>query len=66
MAVFGFAMGNPAGADLAGISASAALGIGAPSMLYYLNIKRDLDRMDALMKDWNQTFRDIKKEGVTQ
>lgn len=64
MAVFGFSLGSSAGADLAGISFAGALGIGGPSMLYYLNIKRDLDRMDALMPRWSQTFRDLKKEGI--
>jgi len=66
MAIFGFSMGNAAGGDLAGISMSGALGIGGPSMLYYLNIKRDLDRMDALMPRWNQSFREKKKEGLAQ
>ena len=66
MAVFGFAMGGTAGADLSGICLVGALGIGGPSMLYYSNIKRDLDRMDALMKKWDESFREKKKEGKTQ
>lgn len=64
MSIFGFSLGGSAGADLAGISMAGAFGIGGPSMLYYLNIKRDLDRMDALMPRWNETFRDLKKEGI--
>jgi len=66
MGIFGFSMGGSAGADLAGVSMAGALGIGAPSMLYYINIKRDLDRMDALMPRWNESFREKKKEGLAQ
>ena len=64
MGVFGLSLGGSAGADLAGVSLVGAVGIGGPSMLYYLNIKRDLDRMDALMPRWNESFREKKKEGM--
>ena len=56
MGIFGFSLGGSAGADLAGISMAGAFGIGGPSMLYYLNIRRELKRMDGLMKRWNENF----------
>lgn len=71
IAVYGFASGGERGPDLAGVSLAGAVGIGGPSMLYYLNIKRELKRMDGLMKRWNDNFpaeviNGGKKEGNTQ
>lgn len=56
IAVYGFASGGQRGPDLAGVALAGAVGIGGPSMLYYLNIKRELKRMDGLMKRWNDSF----------
>jgi len=56
IAIFGLASGLSSGPDLAGVSMAEALGIGGPSMLYYLNVRRDLPRMNALMGRWNGNF----------
>jgi hypothetical protein len=56
IAVFGLASGISSGPDLAGVCLAGGLGIGGPSMLYYLNVKRELPRMNALMRQWNGIF----------